>query len=59
MTLFMLATVPVLDVLLVVLEFVALFAITWIAWFAVVTLWQFVTGRTRRGRSYPPATPKV
>jgi hypothetical protein len=40
-------TVPVLDLLLVVLEFVALFAATWIAWFAVVTIYQIVNRKTK------------
>ena len=38
---------PVLDLLLVVAEFVALFAATWIAWFAVVALYQVMNRRTR------------
>jgi hypothetical protein len=41
-------TVPVLDVLLVVLEFVALFAATWIAWFVVVTVYQILMRKTKR-----------
>ena len=41
-------TVPVLDLLLIVLEFVALFAATWIAWFAIVTLYQIVNRKTTR-----------
>jgi len=52
-------TVPVLDVLLVVLEFMALFATTWIAWFALVTLYQVVSRKTKNRHSYPQATPKV
>jgi len=44
-------TVPVLDVLLVVAEFVALFAATWIAWFAVVTVYQIVSRRTKSRQS--------
>ena len=53
-------TVPVLDVLLVVLEFVALFAATWIAWFAVVTVYQFVSRRDQEPpHSYPGAAPKA
>lgn len=40
-------TVPVFDVLLVVLEFVALFAATWIAWFAVVTVYQILNRKTK------------
>ena len=55
----MTATVPVLDVLLVVLEFIALFATTWIAWFALVTLYQVLSRKTRDRPRYPPATPKV
>jgi hypothetical protein len=55
----MLTTVPVLDVLLVVVEFIALFAITWIAWFAVITLYQVVSRKTRNRHSYPRATPKA
>jgi hypothetical protein len=39
--------VPILDILLVVLEFVALFVGTWIAWFAVVTIYQVLTRKTR------------
>jgi hypothetical protein len=46
-------TVPVLDVLLVVLEFIALFATTWIAWFALVTLYQ-VLNRRSKSRHSPP-----
>lgn len=41
-------TVPMVAVLLVILEFVALFAATWIAWFAVVTLYQIVTRRSKK-----------
>jgi hypothetical protein len=55
----MMATVPVLDVLLVALEFVALFATTWIAWFAVITLYQFVHRKTRNRHSYRQAGPKA
>jgi hypothetical protein len=40
-------SVPILDVLLVVLEFVALFVATWVAWFALVTIYQILTRRTR------------
>jgi hypothetical protein len=40
-------SVPVLDILLVVLEFVALFVATWIGWFAVVTIYQIVTRKTK------------
>ncbi|HXQ61903.1 MAG TPA: hypothetical protein VN796_06170 [Acidimicrobiales bacterium] len=40
-------TVPVLDLLLVVLEFVALFLATWIVWFALVIVYQHLTRRTR------------
>jgi hypothetical protein len=39
-------TVPVVDVLLVILEFAGLFVATWIAWFAVVTAYQILTRRT-------------
>jgi hypothetical protein len=37
--------VPALDILVVVLEFVALFAITWIAWFIVISAYQILTRR--------------
>lgn len=40
-------TVPVLDVLLVVLEFVALFVATWVTWFVIITLYQVASRRTR------------
>jgi hypothetical protein len=46
-------TVPVLDVLLVVLEFVALFVATWITWFAIVSLYQVVTRRARARHDGP------
>jgi hypothetical protein len=39
-------TVPVVDVLLVILEFAGLFVATWVAWFAVVTVYQILTRRT-------------
>jgi hypothetical protein len=42
-------TVPVLDILLVVLEFVALFVGTWIAWFVLVTIYQYLTRRAKIG----------
>jgi hypothetical protein len=54
----MITTVPVLDLLLVVLEFIALFATTWIAWFLVVTLYQVVSRKARNRHHYPHATPK-
>ena len=48
-------TVPVVDVLLVALEFVALFLVTWIAWFCLVTLFQiWSTKTTRRPRQSGP-----
>jgi len=34
-------------VLLVVLEFVALFVATWIAWFAVLTVYQILTRKPK------------
>jgi hypothetical protein len=40
-------SVSVFDVLLVVVEFVALFAATWIAWFVLISLYQILTRRTR------------
>jgi len=40
-------SVSVVDLLLVVVEFVALFAATWIAWFILVSLYQILTRRTR------------
>jgi hypothetical protein len=43
--------VPVLDVLLVVLEFAALFVGTWIAWFALVSVYQFLTRRSKVGNA--------
>jgi len=46
--------VPVLDVLLVILEFAGLFLATWIAWFAVVTVYQILTRRTDWGRDWTP-----
>jgi hypothetical protein len=46
---------PVLDVLLVVAEFVALFAATWIAWFAVVALYQVMNRRNTADAPVPPA----
>jgi hypothetical protein len=46
--------VPVLDVLLVILEFAGLFLATWIAWFAVVTVYQILTRRTDWGRGWTP-----
>ncbi len=42
-------TVPVVDVLLVVLEFVALFIGTWVAWFALVTIYQYLSSRAKIG----------
>jgi len=44
--------VPAWDILVVVLEFVALFATTWIAWFVVISVYQIVTRRAeaRSGR---------
>ena len=42
-------TVPILDVLLVVLEFAALFIGTWIAWFALVTIYQILTRKAKIG----------
>jgi hypothetical protein len=44
--------VPALDILVVVLEFVALFATTWIAWFVVISVYQILTRRAeaRSGR---------
>lgn len=41
------------DVLLVILEFAGLFVATWIAWFAVVTVYQILTRRTE-GRGWTP-----
>jgi hypothetical protein len=41
-------TVPGVAVLLVVVEFVALFVATWIAWFAMVTLYQILTRRSKK-----------
>ncbi|MGH9016916.1 MAG: hypothetical protein ACRDY1_04125 [Acidimicrobiales bacterium] len=38
-------SVPVVDVLLVVLEFVGLFVATWVLWFAVVAVYQRVSRR--------------
>jgi hypothetical protein len=40
-------SVSVFDVLLVVVEFIALFAATWIAWFILVSLYQILTRRTK------------
>jgi hypothetical protein len=40
-------SVPVFAVLLVVLEFVALFVATWIAWFAVLTVYQILTRKPK------------
>ena len=40
-------SVSVVDLLLVVVEFVALFAATWIAWFILVSLYQILTRRTK------------
>jgi hypothetical protein len=42
-------SVPIVGVLLVILEFAALFVGTWVAWFAVVTIYQIVT-RKMKGR---------
>jgi hypothetical protein len=44
--------VPAWDILVVFLEFVALFAITWIAWFAIISVYQILTKRAeaRSGR---------
>jgi hypothetical protein len=39
--------VPVWDVLLVVVEFVALFVATWLTWFAVVTAYQFMSKKVK------------
>jgi hypothetical protein len=47
-------TVPVVDVLLVILEFAGLFVATWVAWFAVVTTYQILTRRTRAATGGPP-----
>jgi hypothetical protein len=44
-------SVPVVDVLLVVAEFATLFAVTWIAWFAVVTAYQIVSRRAKNRHS--------
>ena len=44
------ASEPAVDLLLVVVEFVGLFATTWIAWFALVGVYHVVTKRTRARR---------
>jgi hypothetical protein len=44
-------SVPVFDVFLVVLEFAGLFVATWAAWFAVVTVYQIVTRKTKNRHS--------
>jgi hypothetical protein len=41
---------PAVDLLLIVLEFVGLFATTWIAWFALVSAYNFWTNRTKSRR---------
>ena len=41
---------PAVDLLVVVLEFVGLFATTWIAWFALVGAYRVVSRRTRARR---------
>jgi len=45
-------TVPVADLFLVVGEFVALFAVTWVVWFALVTVYQVFTRRHRPLESF-------
>ena len=40
-------SVSAFDVLLVVVEFIALFAATWIAWFVLISLYQILTRRTK------------
>jgi hypothetical protein len=50
-------TAPVADLLLIVLEFVALFAATWGAWFAVVTGYQILTRKSRSRTGDRPAPP--
>ena len=50
-------TAPVADLLLIVVEVVALFAATWGAWFAVVTGYQILTRKTRSRSVEPPARP--
>jgi len=44
-------SVPVLDIFLVILEFVALFVATWVAWFAVITVYQILMRRTKSHHS--------
>jgi hypothetical protein len=48
-------SVPVVDVILVVLEFIALFVATWIAWFAVITVYQMVTRWTKTRHVLKPS----
>ena len=40
-------SVPVVDLLLVLLEFAGLFIATWIVWFAIVTIYQIMMRRTQ------------
>ncbi|HXQ76229.1 MAG TPA: hypothetical protein VN791_07010 [Acidimicrobiales bacterium] len=44
-------SVPVFAVILVLLEFVALFAATWIAWFAILAVYQILTRKPRSRHS--------
>jgi len=49
--------VPVVAVLIVVLEFVALFCLTWAAWFVLITLYGVVTRRTEPDTGEPLRVP--